>query len=165
MKWLWQKQWIIDWRLWIKLHETQSINKDYRTNLWISLLLNIHSFFICNLFPLTSLTLVRAAFFFGLRPKKTQGEKTQEFKNSRKKTQTQAQQKKIRHNLTKNLHIYACSVQNFAKVVINFEEFPKNSMKFSKNSRILQKLKPKNSISGISKIFCYPECGQKKRLG
>ena len=35
-------------------------------------------------------------------------------------------------------------------------------MKFSKNSRILQKLKPKNSISGISKIFCYPECGQKK---
>ena len=26
-KWL-----IIDWRLWIKLHETQSINKDYRTN-------------------------------------------------------------------------------------------------------------------------------------
>ena len=58
--------------------------------------------------------------------------------------------------------IYACSVQNFAEVVINFEEFPKNSMKFSKNSRILQKLKPKNSISGISKIFCYPECGQKK---
>ena len=35
-------------------------------------------------------------------------------------------------------------------------------MKFSKNSRILQKLKPKNSISGISKIFRYPECGQKK---
>ena len=32
MKWLWQKQLIIDWRLWIKLHETQSINKDYRTN-------------------------------------------------------------------------------------------------------------------------------------
>ena len=23
---------IIEWRLWIKLHETQSINKDYRTN-------------------------------------------------------------------------------------------------------------------------------------
>ena len=100
--------------------------------------------------------------FFGLQPKKTQGEKTQEFKNSRKKTQTQAQQKKIRHNLTKNLHIYACSVQNFAKVVINFEEFPKNSMKFSKNSRILQKLKPKNLISGISKIFRNPDCDQKK---
>ena len=106
--------------------------------------------------------LLKAAFFFGLRPKKTQGEKTQEFKNSRKKTQTQAQQKKFRHNLTNKLHIYACSVQNFAEFVLNFEEFPKNSMKFSKNSRILQKLKPKNSISGISKIFRYPECGQKR---
>ena len=31
------------------------------------------------------LSLVSAAFFFGLRPKKTQGEKTQELKNSRKK--------------------------------------------------------------------------------
>ena len=27
-----RKKLIIDWRLWIKLHETQSINKDYRTN-------------------------------------------------------------------------------------------------------------------------------------
>ena len=51
--------------------------------------------------------------------------------------------------------MFACSVQNFAKDVINLDEFPKKS-------RILQKLKPKNSISGISKIFCYPECGQKK---
>ena len=38
----------------------------------------------------------------------------------------------------------------------------KNSRILQKNSRLLQKLKPENSISGISKIFCYPECGQKK---
>ena len=35
-------------------------------------------------------------------------------------------------------------------------------MKIPQNSRILQKLKPENSVSGISKIFRYPECGQKK---
>ena len=42
----------------------------------------------------------------------------------------------------------------------------KNSLKtqwnFPKTQGFCKKLKPKNSISGISKIFRYPECGQKK---
>ena len=29
VKWLWKKQLIISWRLWVLLHETQSINKDW----------------------------------------------------------------------------------------------------------------------------------------
>jgi len=39
-------------------------------------------------------TALSPAFFFGLRPKKTQGEKTQEFKNSRKKLKLKPNKKK-----------------------------------------------------------------------
>ena len=100
----------------------------------------------------------KSAFFLASGQKKL---KEKKLKNSK----TQGKKLKLKPNSNFSGIVqpkFDCSGQNFAKVVINFENLPNNSMKFCKNSRILQKLKPKNSISGISKIFRYPESGQKK---
>ena len=100
---------------------------------------------------------VRSAFFLA---KKTQGGKTQEFKKLKEKTQTQAQKPIFRHNQTKNSKISVWNLQSlfFPKIISNYQDFLniKNLKEFS------QKLKQKNSISGISKIFRCPESGEKK---
>ena len=48
------------------------------------------------------------------------------------------------------------------KFTIEIQDFPYKLNKFWENSRILIKLKQKNSISGISETGQYPESGQKK---
>ena len=73
-----------------------------------------------------------------MRPrKKTQGEKTQEFRNSRKKTQTQAKNSTFRHFVEKILKKLE-KIMNFS---LPYVKKPAKVTIFTKNSRKNSKLK------------------------
>ena len=104
-------------------------------------------------------------FFLASGQKKLKVKKLKNSKTQGKKLKLKPKNQffgKIWQKMSMNwLEIGKTEIQS-PKFTIEIQDFPYKLNKFWENSRILIKLKQKNSISGISETVQYPESGQKK---